>query len=215
MVRRGCDHGLVLRDTAGVPLRIRPARPDEFARLLEIWRDAVEQSHAFLTPADIDWYQDSVASYLPRMNDLRVAVDDAKDLVGFIAQDGGEVHMLFVLPSAQGLGVGTALLEDVASGFDVVRLDVNEQNPSARAFYSAKGFHEVGRSEVDGQGRPFPLLHLRRDRVPTRCRASMRSSGPQESLTSVARIRPPRTGAGAPPLQQREGGSLSWRSGQG
>ena len=73
--------------------------------------------------------------------------------------------MLFVDPAAQRRGVGTALLEDVASQLGELRLDVNEQNPSARAFYEAKGFREVGRSDVDGQGRPFPLLHLRRDGI--------------------------------------------------
>ncbi|SLJ82783.1 putative acetyltransferase [Mycobacteroides abscessus subsp. abscessus] len=42
---------------------------------------------------------------------------------------------------------------------------MNEDNPTARKFYAAKGFEEIGRSEIDGQGRPFPLLHLRRDRT--------------------------------------------------
>ena len=40
-------------------------------------------------------------------------------------------------------------------------VDVNEQNPQALQFYLAEGFQVVGRSELDGGGRPFPLLHLR------------------------------------------------------
>jgi putative acetyltransferase len=39
---------------------------------------------------------------------------------------------------------------------------VNEQNPAACGFYEHLGFVVVGRSEVDGTGRPFPLLHMRR-----------------------------------------------------
>jgi putative acetyltransferase len=39
-------------------------------------------------------------------------------------------------------------------------VDVNEQNPEAVRFYEACGFAVVGRSEVDGSGRPFPLLHM-------------------------------------------------------
>jgi putative acetyltransferase len=66
--------------------------------------------------------------------------------------------MLFVSPQTQGRGVGTALLEHVAQDHLELRLDVNEQNPTALGFYTAKGFRQVGRSEVDGQGRPFPLL---------------------------------------------------------
>jgi putative acetyltransferase len=41
-------------------------------------------------------------------------------------------------------------------------VDVNEQNPEARGFYERLGFTVVARSELDGTGRPFPLLHLRR-----------------------------------------------------
>jgi putative acetyltransferase len=144
-----------------VAILIRRAHHGDHGRLLEIWRAAVESSHHFLTPADVDAYEAVVARYLPLMQDLRVAVD-RREVVGFIAQDDGEVHMLFVDPGAQGRGVGTALLDDVASLHDTLRLDVNEQNPSARAFYRAKGFVEIGRSELDTEGRPFPLIHLRR-----------------------------------------------------
>ncbi len=87
------------------------------------------------------------------MAGLRVSVDQTDMVLGFLAQDGGKIHTLFVAPCAQGRGVGTALLEDVASRFDVLRLDVNEQNLSARAFYEARGFQEVGRSG-SGSSRP-------------------------------------------------------------
>ena len=126
-----------------VSIRIRPGVPQDHERLLQVWRAAVEASHS--------------------IRDLRVAVDETEDVVGFLAQDAGEIHMLFVDPAAQRRGVGTALLDDVASGFGALRLDVNDQNPTARAFYSARGFITVGRSDTDGQGRPFPLLHLRRE----------------------------------------------------
>jgi hypothetical protein len=39
-------------------------------------------------------------------------------------------------------------------------VDVNEQNPRAYAFYQRYSFVDVGRSEVDSAGRPFPLLHM-------------------------------------------------------
>ncbi len=83
--------------------------------------------------------------------------------LGFVAQDDGEIHALFVDPAHHGRGIGTLLLEDVGHEFPVLRLDVNEQNPTARRFYEAKGFTVIGRSDLDQQGRPFPLLHLRRD----------------------------------------------------
>jgi putative acetyltransferase len=44
---------------------------------------------------------------------------------------------------------------------NVTELDVNEQNPQALGFYQHQGFVITGRSPLDGQGNPFPLLHLR------------------------------------------------------
>ncbi len=147
-------------------VRIRAQQVEDLPQLILIWRAAVEASHRFLTPDDIAWYEELVSGYLPRMSDLRVAVHDDGRPVGFIAQEAGEIHMLFVAPQAQGTGVGTALLEHVSATESTLRLDVNEQNPTAVAFYLARGFEQVGRSELDRQGRSFPLLHLVR-RQPT------------------------------------------------
>jgi putative acetyltransferase len=151
-------------ETAAMAVRIRARTDDDISELLLIWRSAVEASHAFLTTDDIDWYEELVSGYLPKMGDLRVAVDDDGRPVGFIAQEAGEIHMLFVAAQAQGMGVGSALLEHVSQTEPTLRLDVNEQNPIALAFYLGRGFEQVGRSELDGQGRPFPLLHLARGR---------------------------------------------------
>lgn len=141
---------------------VRPAHPEEHGVLLGIWRRSVEATHHFLSWDDIDGYESTVSGYLPAMQDLRVAYEQDHGLLGFIAQDDGEIHMLFVDPEAQGHGIGTRLLEAVGQRFDVLRVDVNEGNGSGRHFYKAKGFEQVGRSEVDDEGRPFPLLHLRR-----------------------------------------------------
>ena len=40
-------------------------------------------------------------------------------------------------------------------------VEVNEQNEEALRFYLAQGFSVVGRSDLDGEGRPFPLLRMR------------------------------------------------------
>lgn len=141
---------------------IRPAAPSDHPRLLELWRASVEATHHFLAPADVDWYEEVVAGYLPQLGDLRVAVDDDGEVAGFISHDDGEIHMLFIDPARHGQGIGTLLLEDVGADGGELSVDVNEQNPVARGFYLARGFVEVGRSELDGEGRPFPLLHLRR-----------------------------------------------------
>ena len=43
-------------------------------------------------------------------------------------------------------------------------MDVNEQNPQGVAFYRHMGFEQVGRSALDGQVNPFPLLHMKLSR---------------------------------------------------
>lgn len=68
--------------------------------------------------------------------------------------------MLFVSDAARGKGIGTALLTDVIAGHRVTTVDVNEQNSGALGFYLSHGFVRIGRSELDGDGRPYPILHL-------------------------------------------------------
>lgn len=67
--------------------------------------------------------------------------------------------MLFVKDAVRGTGIGSALLAD-ALAHGVTKVDVNEQNPGALGFYLSKGFVQVGRDELDGDGRPYPTLHL-------------------------------------------------------
>ncbi|PVY96011.1 GNAT family N-acetyltransferase [Actinomycetospora cinnamomea] len=141
---------------------LRDARPGDLEDLVRVWRRAVEATHDFLTPGDVDGFSEQLRRDLPRAA-VRVAVAPGGGaLVGFLAARSGEVDMLFVDPSVHGRGVGTALLEEVAARHPVLTVEVNEQNPVARAWYERRGFVRVGRSATDADGRPFPILHLRR-----------------------------------------------------
>jgi putative acetyltransferase len=95
------------------------------------------------------------------------------------------VDGLFVDPAVHGRGVGTALLDDAAAHHPVLTLDVNEENPAARAWYARRGFVETGRSETDDEGRPHPLLHLRRVTPPRPERAL--DNGPRRDPCEGAR----------------------------
>ncbi|MHA7135158.1 GNAT family N-acetyltransferase [Oerskovia turbata] len=147
--------------TASGDLRIRPtAGPSEYPALVDVWRSAVRATHDFLAQADFERIEAALASdYLPAV-ELLVAERDGR-VVGFagVVEDG--LEMLFVADEARGAGVGSALLAEAVARHGVTRVDVNEQNEGALGFYVSRGFREVGRSPLDSDGRPYPILHLR------------------------------------------------------
>ena len=68
--------------------------------------------------------------------------------------------MLFVDASKRGKGAGRRLLIS-RSLHGSLQVDVNEQNPQAIGFYRHYGFVDVGRSEHDEAGQPFPIIHMK------------------------------------------------------
>ena len=141
--------------------RVRASRPDDAPQLLEVWRRSVDATHDFLSGDDRITIDRIVAEeYLPSAQ-LTVAVDADDVPVAFLGGSGREIESLFVHPSAHGLGVGRLLIGHFASlGEGEMRVDVNEQNAGARVFYERLGFRVAGRSPNDGEGRPYPLLHM-------------------------------------------------------
>ena len=144
-------------------MTIRRSRPADGERVVAIWRDAVDATHHFLAPADRIAIEAEVSAVLPGL-DLWLAVDDDDRAVGFMALDAGHVDALFVDPAAHGSGIGRALIDyalALQAGDAPLTTDVNAQNEGAVAFYRRLGFVPTGRSERDGQGRPYPLVHMR------------------------------------------------------
>lgn len=73
---------------------------------------------------------------------------EGEELCGIIAFRDGWVEQLYVLPVAQGRGVGSELL-DIAKGVgDRLELWTFQRNALARRFYEARGFKLV--EETDG-----------------------------------------------------------------
>lgn len=67
---------------------IRPSRPDEGARIIEIWRGAVDATHHFLTPEDRLAIDEMVCGFLPHAP-LWLAVDEHDDPLAFMLIDDG------------------------------------------------------------------------------------------------------------------------------
>ena len=119
-------------------------------RWIELWRDDLTLSPDFIAG-----------------NEVFVAEEDGEALgcYSLIAGDPWILEHFWILPSAMGKGVGRQLFEHarstgLAAGASVFEIDAD---PNAEAFYLKMGAERVGevRSEVDGQPRVRPLLHLR------------------------------------------------------
>ncbi|MBD9645764.1 MULTISPECIES: acetyltransferase [unclassified Pantoea] len=140
---------------------IYPAQRSDFEAITTLWEASVRATHHFLQDADIRALRPLVREqYLP-MVELRVYRDEQQNIVGFLGVADNRLEMLFVAPQVFGLGIGKQLLRFAIEQMNVTELDVNEQNPQALGFYQHQGFVITGRSPLDGQGNPFPLLHLR------------------------------------------------------
>ncbi len=141
-------------------ISIRRSRGQEdFPRLIEVWRSSVEAAHLFLQPADIAYYEERLTLvYLPGV-DLRLT-EICGRVVGFSGTHDQDLAMLFVDDEYRGRGAGTALLKEAMDRIPGLVLDVNEQNPQALGFYRHHGFEVVGRSPLDSDGKPHPILHL-------------------------------------------------------
>lgn len=165
---------------------IRDAVGEDRDALVRVWRRAVDATHDFLGTGEIDELETQVRAVLGRAA-VRVATGPDGP-VGFLGGRGGAVDMLFVDPDLHGQGVGTALLDDAAAHHAVLTLDVNEQNPVARAWYARRGFVQIGRSETDADGRPYPLLHLRRTTPPGPARRRAAQNGGRRDPREGARV---------------------------
>ncbi|HCW62866.1 MULTISPECIES: acetyltransferase [Sphingomonadaceae] len=142
-------------------LTIRKSNVGDGPRVMQIWREAVDATHDFLDPKDRDAIEQELSQFLPTAP-LWLAIDKASRTVGFMLLDGSHMEALFIDPASRGQGVGRSLVEHACSLYSVISTDVNEQNSAAAGFYRRLGFIPTGRSEMDGQGRPYPLIHLQR-----------------------------------------------------
>jgi GNAT superfamily N-acetyltransferase len=73
---------------------------------------------------------------------------DGDAMTGMLAFREGWIDQLYVLPEAQGRGLGTALLQIAQNAFDRLQLWTFQRNTQARRFYEARGFALI--QQTDG-----------------------------------------------------------------
>lgn len=137
----------------------------DYLELIEVWEKSVQATHDFLPDEEIEQLKSLILDKYFDAVLIKCIKNIEGKIIGFSGVSNHKIEMLFVAPGAQGQGVGSALCQYAVAYQGVTKVDVNEQNPRAREFYEKMGFNVVGRSELDGQGKPYPILHME-NRIP-------------------------------------------------
>lgn len=86
-----------------------------------------------------------LSGVIDRMPVLIAMADGA--VAGFLARDGTEIDHLYLRSDARGRGIGTALMDRAQGAVDRLTLWCFQANRAARAFYTARGFREIDRTD--------------------------------------------------------------------
>lgn len=138
---------------------IRPADKKDYPVLINIWESAVKATHDFLSDEDFAFYKAHIPIYFQHVS-LYKYINEKGVTKGFLGIEDDSIEMLFVDNESRGTGIGKQLLDYAVDKLNARRVDVNEQNEQALNFYYHFGFKEVDRSEYDGEGKEYPILHL-------------------------------------------------------
>lgn len=141
-------------------IEIFSVEKSDYSELTQLWERSVRATHDFLPESDILFFRPLILNeFLPQVT-LCCAKNSQGAISGFIGVADDKVEMLFIDPEYFGQGLGKALLNYAVETLNIHQVDVNEQNQQAANFYLKYGFKIKGRSETDGMGKPYPLLHL-------------------------------------------------------
>ncbi|MBK8023371.1 MAG: GNAT family N-acetyltransferase [Chloroflexi bacterium] len=140
---------------------IFPVHAEDYPRVVEVWEASVRATHDFVSSSDIEIFRPIVRDVLPKLV-LACVRDEAGAVAGFIAVGDVKVEMLFIHPDCRGQGAGRRLMTHAVETLGATEVDVNEQNEQAVGFYLHLGFETFRRSELDGMGKPYPILHMRK-----------------------------------------------------
>ena len=137
---------------------IRKVKATDYPRLMEIWESAVSSTHDFLKEEDFLYYKEQLPVYFQHVT--LFGFEQEGILIGFMGIAEGNLEMLFVDDNYRGIGIGKRLITYAIGNFQVTKVDVNEQNIQAVGFYKYMGFSIYKRSNLDGEGKEYPILHM-------------------------------------------------------
>ncbi|MCS4305445.1 GNAT family N-acetyltransferase [Chryseobacterium sp. BIGb0232] len=137
---------------------IREISKTDYPQLMKIWKSSVLNTHDFLKEEDFNYYKKEIPGYFEHVTLL--GFEEGGTLTGFMGIANGNLEMLFIHNDYRGKGIGKKLIQYGIDHLKVTKVDVNEQNEQAVGFYQHIGFQVLERSELDSQGKEYPILHM-------------------------------------------------------
>lgn len=131
--------------------------------LAETWHATYDSIHGVETVNRLTrtWHSPAALKRQVDQPDSEFLVADDGERIGGVAYavadpEGKTVSLqqLYVRPGLQGRGIGSMLLDEIFESYpdaERVRLEVDEANKKAIAFYVAQGFEQAGRTENCGK----------------------------------------------------------------
>ena len=129
--------------------------------ILDTWESSVRATHDFLSEEDIMSMKPHVIEGAKYVSKFLCVRDKHGIIKAFMGIHDFKIEMLFVSNNSRGNGIGKKLVDYAIKVLNVNYVDVNEQNPQAVGFYEHMGFQTFKKSELDEQGNPFPILHMK------------------------------------------------------
>lgn len=137
---------------------LRAYRSTDLEDVLATWAAASALAHPFLSEAFQAAERELIATtYLPAAETW--VWQDGERVVGFISLLGHEIGGLFVHPSFQGRGIGSALVDEARRRHGDLEVEVFADNALGRAFYDGRGFRHLADGVHEDTG--LPILRLR------------------------------------------------------
>ncbi|MER8727820.1 GNAT family N-acetyltransferase [Mesorhizobium sp. M0136] len=142
------------------------------ALLVETWHATYDAIYgaARVTEITDEWHSiAALKARLTRPNSEFLVADDGKSIGGMAfaaaTTDAGVVmlNQLYVHPAWQRQGIGQALLDEIEASFPearTLRVEVEEANAPAVAFYRSRGFTPAGNTADCGGASGLPALVL-------------------------------------------------------
>jgi len=132
---------------------------EDYPYLLKIWEKVARETHDFFKEEDFEFYKLRMPYYLDNLS-LFAYRDIKGKIKGFLGVSKEKVEMIFVDTLSREQGIGKKFMGFAINNLKISKVDVNEQNKKAVAFFNHLGFKVIGRSEFDKEGKKYPILYL-------------------------------------------------------